>query len=203
MPAVVRFDGEQLRASLGALTSWQRVAFAVSCVEVLVPSYARFSEIEEVGDPELVRTVVDAVWSSLGTSDGFSMPPDLPSPDAVKELLPTEDDWNEWAPQAEDAIAALVYLLELIRSDDVEMAAYTSERAYAAVDEFTAREQELEVLDASDRESLLESASIQTELQRQATTLDILRNRGADSSAIAELRVLAQRAPIGGPIEGD
>ncbi|MFI7603713.1 DUF416 family protein [Micromonospora sp. NPDC049366] len=174
------------------------MAFAASCVEVLVPSYVRYSELEQVGDPALVRAVTDAVWSALVSDqpeEGLSA---LPSAGAVRELLPSEEGWNEWAPQAEDAIASLGYLLELVRNDDVTVAAYPAERAYAAVDELTAREQDLGVLDADGREALLESPPIQVELQRQAEALRGPAGLGLGTFSREGLRAAAERTPVGG-----
>ncbi|MBQ0981179.1 DUF416 family protein [Micromonospora sp. M61] len=192
------FDGQRLRTVLAALEPWQRVAFAVSCVEVLVPSYVKFSEPDQIGDADLVRASVDAVWSASAGHQPAVHCPELPSPDAVKELLPSEDDWNDWAPQAEDAVASLIYLLELVGSDDVTYAVYAAERAYAAADELSAREQGLGVLDADDREALLGSPSVQVELRRQAEALTILGDSAGDRSAVAELRAAARRIPVGG-----
>lgn len=198
MVGAVRFDRDGVREGLSALTPWHRVGFAAGCVEVLLPAYSRFSELEEVGDPVLVRTVMDAVWTKLESADRSVSGGDLPSPDSIQELLPAEEDWNEWAPQAEDAIAALVYLLRLVRDDDVNLAVYAAERAYAAADEFEARKQELEVLDAHDRQMLLESSSVQVELRRQVESLEILRHPLAGLAEIARLRAEAMRRPVGG-----
>ncbi len=198
MPTTVHFDPESLRESLAALSAWQRIAFAASCVEVLVPSYAKLAELEEVGDPDLVRSTLDGVWSGLKSPDRIVDPAGLPSPDSVKELLPAEEDWNEWAPQAEDAVAALVYLVELLRHDDVDLAAYTAERAYSAADEFEAREQEPGAVDADGREALLGSSSIQAELRRQTDALRRIQDGTTESSIITELRAAANRVPIGG-----
>ncbi|RAO38117.1 hypothetical protein PSN13_01088 [Micromonospora saelicesensis] len=163
-----------------------------------MPSYTKFSEPDQVGDADLVRASVDAVWSALAGNQPAVHHPELPSPDAVKELLPSEDHWNDWAPQAEDAVASLVYLIELLGSDDVTYAVYTAERAYAAVDELSAREQDLEVLHADDREALLGSPSVQVELRRQAEALTILGDPAGDRTAVAELRAAARRTPVGG-----
>ncbi|MFI7435809.1 DUF416 family protein [Micromonospora haikouensis] len=198
MVAPVRFDSRRLREDLANLAPWQRVAFAVSCVEVLIPAYLRFSGLEEVGDPVLVRSSVDAVWSGLQRGDMSSAISELPSSDSIKELLPAEEDWNEWAPQAEDAIASLVYLLDLLRDDNVDLAVYVAERAYAAVDEFEAREQDLGVIGSDDSEALLQASSIQAELHRQIDVLSALQDPVADSSIIADLRAAAMRVPVGG-----
>jgi len=190
------FDTERLREDLASLTAWQRVAFAVACVEVLVPSYFRFAALEGVGDPEFVRDTTDSVWSELERPSFDSSR--LPSSATVEEMLPEEDDWNEWAPQAEDAIAALFYLIELVHSDDVKFAFHAAERSYSAVDEFAAREADLRVLDAAGRAALLESPLIQAELARQRAALRILRAAsGEPGSVLAELRTSAERHAIG------
>jgi len=170
------FDSERLRVDLAGLTRWQRIAFAAGCAEVLVPAYARFSTAEGTGDPVLVRATTDAVWAGLEAAA-------TPSPEAIRVLSPVEDDWNEWAPQAEDAIAALVYLLELIRNDDIDLAAYPAERAYSAIDELAARD------GAPDD-------AVWAELQRQTDALQLLRKAGDDRSVVADLRAAAQRLPI-------
>ncbi|MDG4784175.1 DUF416 family protein [Micromonospora sp. WMMD961] len=198
--STVRFDGQRLREVLTTLTLSGRIAFAASCVEVLVASYVRYSELEQVGDANLVRASVDAVWSALEGREPEVIHSDLPSPESVKELLPSADEWNEWAPQAEDAIASLVYLLELLGADDASYAAYTAERAYAAVDEFAAREQGLEVLDADDREALRESPLVQAELRRQAEALRLLQESTVERSAVTELRTAARRLSVGGAL---
>ncbi|MDG4838427.1 DUF416 family protein [Micromonospora sp. WMMD967] len=197
MVVPVRFDSQRLRGNLVSLAPWQRVAFAAGCVEVLIPAYLKFSELEEVGDPVLVRTSVDAVWSGLQGGDVSGVASELPTPDSMKELLPAEEDWNEGAPQAEDAIASLVYLLEILRDDNVDLAVYAAERAYSAADEFEAREQDLEVLGRDDGEALLQASSIQAELRRQADALDALQDPVADLSIVSGLRAAAMQVPVG------
>jgi hypothetical protein len=67
---VLNFDDVNLSGELSQLDHWQRVAFVASCVEVLIPSYVRFAEIEEIGDTGLVVDVIDRVWVSLGDPQG-------------------------------------------------------------------------------------------------------------------------------------
>lgn len=192
MRSAAVFDGERLRAELSALTRRQRVAFAATCVEVLIPWYGRFAALEGVGDPEFVRAATDAVWSQLEQPGSGIDPARLPSVATIKELLPQEEDWNEWAPQAEDTVAALVFLLELAHTDDVRFAVYAARRTYSAVDELAARQADLCVLDAAARSALLESPPVQTELRRQAAVLRFLRTAPGDN--LAQLRDPAQGA---------
>jgi uncharacterized protein YjaG (DUF416 family) len=195
------FDKDDLRSQLGGLSKWKQVAFAASCIEVLVPSYARFAELEGVGDPGLVRTAVNAVWSGLRSSSSYSEPTDLPPSGAVRDLVPAEDDWNDWAPQAEDAVASLFYLLEFMQNDDVQFLVYVAQRAYSAVDELTARQMDLGVLDATQRSALLDAPPIQAELVRQQDAIRSLRDSlEGDESVLSRLRATSESLAAGGQL---
>jgi len=192
-------DPQRLGDQLSVLTHWQRVAFAATCVEVLVPSYRRFSELEEVGDAAFVESAIAAVWAELERSDEIDST-GIPSSAAVLEFMPQEEDWNDWSPQAENAITALAYLTMLIREDDVQYAVYPAEHAYEAVDELVNRDPEPRMLDAVARAAVSGSAAIQAELERQEEVLRILSD-SADGgrSRLGELRDHARRGAIGGP----
>jgi uncharacterized protein YjaG (DUF416 family) len=183
------FDTGRLRAELTGLTRWQVAVFAATCVEVLIPSYVRFAEIEEVGDIELVRTTTDAVWAGLEADRLALEELSLPSPDEIMGLLPEEDDWNDWAPQAENAVGALYYLLRLLDSGELDLAVHVARQPYEAVDDLTARQlPDGGMLDAAGRTRLLESDPVQAELQRQEDVLSTLREApDGGRSALAEL----------------
>jgi uncharacterized protein YjaG (DUF416 family) len=193
------FDRSDVQTGLADLSEWQRVAFAVSCIEILVPSYARFAAMEGVGDPELVRTAVDAVWSWLRASPSGDGPADLPPSSSVRSLVPAEDDWNEWAPQAEDAVASLYYLLEFLQTDDVQFLNYVAERAFSAVDELTARQMDLGVIDEPGRRALAEASAVQAELARQQEAMRVIRNSAdGDESVLGWLKTTSESLAVGG-----
>jgi uncharacterized protein YjaG (DUF416 family) len=196
---MVTFDKGGLREQLASMSKWKQVAFGASCVETLVPSYARFAELEGVGEPGLVRAATDAVWSELSRTLLDGEPTDLPPSSSIRSLVPTDDDWNEWSPQAEDAVASLFYLLEYIRNDDIKFLVYVAQRAYSAIDELTARQLDLGVLDAAQRRALLESSSIQAELVRQQDAIGILCDSSdGDESALSRLRATSESLAVGG-----
>jgi uncharacterized protein YjaG (DUF416 family) len=198
MGEATEFDKGRLRQLLVRLSKWKQVAFAASCVEILVPSYARFAELEGVGDPALVRAAAEAVWSELGRSLFEGDPPDLPPSSSIRRLVPNEDDWNEWAPQAEDAIAALFYLLEFVQNNNIEFLIYVAQRAYSAIDELTARQLDLGVLDAAQRRALLQSPPIQTELLRQQDAIRLLQDSSdGDESLLSNLRETSKSLAVG------
>jgi uncharacterized protein YjaG (DUF416 family) len=193
------FDKGELQSEIANLSRWKRIAFAASCVEVLVPSYARFSELEGVGDPELVRNTLNAIWSGLNHPSFDDEPIDLPPSGSIRSLVPREDERNEWSPQAEDAVASLFYLLEFIQNDDVQFLIYVAQRAYAAIDELTARQMDLGVVDATKRRALLEAPAIQAELVRQQDAIRSLRDAtDGEASVLSELRARSESLAVGG-----
>lgn len=193
------FDDVNLSDELSQLDHWQRVAFVASCVEVLIPSYVRFAELEEIGDPGMVASVIDRVWVSLGDPQGDLGRLELPSSEALLELSPEEEDWNEWAPQAENAIAALSFLVDLTRNDDPGLAVRAAQQCYEAADEFAAREIDAGLLDAAARAELIGSVVVQNELRRQKEVVETLRqasDRGP--SVLTTVREAARLNAIGG-----
>ncbi|GIJ44108.1 hypothetical protein Val02_09940 [Virgisporangium aliadipatigenens] len=187
---MLKFDRRGLLAELDASTPWRRVVFVASCVEVLIPGYARFSELEGVGDTALLRDTLDAVWAEAGRPGSESVAASvLPPDDAIEALLPAEEDWNDWAPQAEDAVAALMYLTRLIRGGDIAAAAYAAARSYSAFDEFVARRLELRAVDHAARVILLSAPEIQAELRRQRDVLRRLaESADGDPETLAAVR---------------
>jgi uncharacterized protein YjaG (DUF416 family) len=191
------FSAPRLLANLADLSRWQVMVFVATCVEVLTPSYVRFAELEGVGDPGLVNDTVDTVWVGLGGAGPIER--DLPSSDQILSLLPAEDDWNEWAPQAENAIAALTFLVRLVGNGEVGLAVRAAQQSYEAADEFASRQMDSGLLDAVGRMGLLESPTVQTELRRQEDLLRMLREApDGGLSVMSEARQAARSQAIGG-----
>jgi uncharacterized protein YjaG (DUF416 family) len=198
--SVFDFNATGLRAALTELHEWHRAAFAIACVEALIPAYERYCAMEQAGDPALVRQATDAVWQHL-EPERFGQPDiSLPAREALMAIMPEDEDWNEWAPQAEDTIAALVMVLDLLHDNEPELAARIATRPYASADELSARTMEVGVVGEAERRQLLESPAVQAELERQERALTALRQVARpESSVLRELRQGAHRFHIGGP----
>lgn len=192
-------DPQELYVLLSALAHWQRIAFAASCVEVLVPSYRRFSQLEQVGDADFVQNTIDSVWTQLETEEDYFDSSGVPASDQVLGLMPEEDDWNDWYPQAENAITALAYLVMLAREDNAQYAVHAAEHSYEAVDELVSRDPEPRMLNASARAELLAEHAIQAELVRQSQALEILGQPSTEKRLrIERVRQAARLGAIGG-----
>ncbi|XVV16182.1 DUF416 family protein [Actinoplanes sp. CA-131856] len=157
-------DDEQFHAGLGRLDRWQAGVFAASCAEVLYPSYARFVDIERVGDSRFVRSTLDAAWERLEGGEGAA----LPSGDEVLRLLPLEEDWNDWAAQAENAIGALSIVVGILDGHGKPgAAADAAYQAYEAADELANRwEDDTAVPEAVDDEVARQKEAVRTSLPR-------------------------------------
>jgi hypothetical protein len=91
-------------------------------------------------------------------------------------------------------------LLEFIQNDDVQFLIYIAQRAYSAIDELTARQMDLGVLDATRRRELLEATAIQAELIRQQDAIRSLRRSSdGDESVWLILKATSESLAVGGP----
>jgi uncharacterized protein YjaG (DUF416 family) len=63
--ARIPFNEAQLRQALSQLPPRNKVAFAASCCERLLPNYYAFTLAEKWGDFELLRHALDQVWLFL------------------------------------------------------------------------------------------------------------------------------------------
>lgn len=194
-------NDERLRSDLDRLDRWQSAVFAASCVETLFPAYSRFVEIEEVGDADFARSTLDSVWESLetgcaDTGDGVT----FPSRDEVLRLLPEEEDWNDWAPQAENAIGALSIVLDIIQGRaSASAAADAAYQAYEAADELAnRRELGEEPLNDEDNRSV-DSSIVEDETERQEYTVRaLLQRQSGDARLVRTLRENARQRALGG-----
>lgn len=166
---------------------------------MLLPAYNRFCVLEDTGEPDLVRRAMDSVWLRLESNELARLGVELPTRENLLDLMPQEDDWNEWAPQAEDAIGSLVLLRDLFESGDVALAVRIAERPYGGADELAAREMDIAFVDAPGRRRLLESPIVQRELQRQDGAIALLRGSpDRDASVLHLLRRTATESALGG-----
>jgi uncharacterized protein YjaG (DUF416 family) len=113
------FDHNVLERALEELPRRNRVAFAASCCERLLPNYHAFTLVESWGDLAPLVDGIDLVWHYLATGT-------LPEPHARKLALaceaaaPDMEDFGSlYAPAALDAAASVAYTLEGCLTDDV------------------------------------------------------------------------------------
>jgi uncharacterized protein YjaG (DUF416 family) len=59
------YDENRLITQLSSLHVMQRVAFAASCSERLLPNYLAFAYLEKWGDHSCLRGILDQIWLSL------------------------------------------------------------------------------------------------------------------------------------------
>lgn len=115
------FDEDVLRARLAPLSRTQRLAFALSCCERLLPNYVVFHSAEEWGSPDALRRVLMQCWdiaagANLDDQDLSELAAGL------EEVIPNSEDFGSTLGSAAmDAGGALERVLNFL--DDGEMQA--------------------------------------------------------------------------------
>ncbi|MFJ8020371.1 DUF416 family protein [Streptomyces sp. NPDC096311] len=194
------FSQDDIRDQLAGLDDWQVAVFSAACAEVLLPSYRRFAELEEVGDPDSVEEILERIWEELLASGEEWVPTELPDPGEVFQLLPDQDEeWNEWSACAENAIAALGLLIEYCGSLELDFAARVAQQAYEAVDSIASSAADAPFMDQQVVEEVLAANIVQSELRRQSGVVELLAGPLGQQSAVAvSIREHARAQSLGG-----
>lgn len=187
---MIEFFHEAIANRLAEVSARLRPLFAALVVERLLPHAEVFFQGKE---PQLLKTTKNAVellwrFGITGTIEEHERQQTLT--ECVKVIQYAEEIDTEDALLASDAVAAIVYGLRAIESDDPKEPAWAAQRAYDTVFRF-AQGQSAEGSSAANIE---EHPVVQQELERQMSDIMILRNlRSADAATINDLRNAARR----------
>jgi uncharacterized protein len=132
------FDRTRVTAALAALPEGQRVAFAASCCERLLPNYNAFVQQERWGQPAFLREALTAVWRQLS---GEHLPEAEIRRLAVRcgEAAPnTEEFSGVFVSAALYAAAAISTTLECCLEASPEKVATVAELARDTIDQYLA-----------------------------------------------------------------
>ena len=169
-----RFDETQIASRLGQLDHRSRVAFALSCVERMLPNYRAFQREHHWGDVETILRGIECGWAWVqGTKNADINLVDIAV--TCEEQAPdTEDFQSRYVSPALDAATATAALMELIRTADVAKAVEVASLSRDTVDMFV---QEIESMPANSpdiEERIRLHPLMQAELERQNRDLDLL-----------------------------
>ncbi len=169
------FNETALRHALAQLLVGQRVAFAASVAERLMPAYAMYAKATGRGEPGRLRALLDRLWEDL---DGRPMGPTelAKAIDTCISLIPREDE-GFWVPEqayGDDAAAALAYAFRCRASGDPQEAVWAARRAYEALDHFVIRMEGVDTNVNGADARVLSNPLVQAELHRQERVLDDL-----------------------------
>lgn len=184
------FDRKNLEGALQKLTVMHRLAFAASCCNRVLPSYAAFSRQQQWGDYDVLESAVTYIWECL--EEGSK-----PSDDRAKMLLseceaatPDLDEVFE-ATLGHDAALVVRHALRCAQNGSAEDAAYAASWAYEGMDTFVFEHGGMN-LDAADprlTEKIAAHQLVQRELLQQEADLDFLSvHSELSTAAVIQLR---------------
>ena len=182
--SILQFSEDELAEKLRSINLEYRVAFAAACAERLFACYSLYAGLTKTDPKAKVRKALDYGWKYL--TDGQYDPNVLDGHiDVVSELLPT-DPWRPEMDAAEDAAAAVVFMLECLKDDSVQSACWAAGRAYAARDNYIASRMDGTNIDG---DKILSNELVQSELSRQERDISQLISQ---SVSVAQLRERSQ-----------
>lgn len=194
----IAYNDAALRQQLEGLDPTWRAAFAAACAERLLPTYRSFHQETGQGDPVALAQALNVLWTSLA---GAPIGEDelRQHAAAADALIPSDDDWTELTPYAENAVTAVVYALNCRLTGDVAPATWSALQAYEALDEFVVnRDLDLNTPGAEAR--ILGDPLIQAELARQSRDLaDLAASSDHSGARVALIERLRDRARVEAP----
>jgi len=172
---MIRYDEPLLVKHLNRIAPPLRVAFAASCAERLFPAYVRFSEQTGRGNPRILRSALDRLWTAL-VDQAISASDLATEIDSCMAQIPREDegDWSPTRAYAEDAAAAIAYGLRVLNKGDSQEAAWAARRVYEALDHFVINTSGVDGDGPDVEEQVLQHPLVQAELKRQRRDLEAL-----------------------------
>jgi uncharacterized protein YjaG (DUF416 family) len=190
---MVEYDESQNLVVLRRLPMKLRVVFALLCTTRIFPAYCRFHNRTHRGDPAMLELMMERLWRDIHGEE-MTMDEIERAVDRVVQLVPSEaDGWDEESqPYAEDAAAALAYVLRARLTGDPQEAAWAARRVYEAVDHFV-----VSTLPAAQREAertVLGHPVVQAELSRQQRDLDELSVLASYPTEHAQINRLRRRS---------
>lgn len=178
------FDEAKIASRLEQLNHPNKVAFALSCVERMLPNYRVFQREHNWGDIEEILRGIEYGWAWLDGVQNKDIDVAEITMACENQAPDTEDFDSLYVSSALDAATATAALMELVRTDDVAKAVEVAGLSRDTVDMYV---QEFESMpaDAPDIEERIRLHPLmQAELERQNRDLDLL-EAGANFTDLA------------------
>jgi uncharacterized protein YjaG (DUF416 family) len=187
-----RFDERDLIARLRALPPTARVAFAASCAERVLPGYDVYVRASTRGAHGVLRHALDRVHRHLN-GDEMDAAEVRSRIDEVMQVIPVEGDgkWVQEQAYAEDAAAAVAYVLRAVESGDPQEAAWAARRAYEALDQYAINMGGIDVNQPGAEAAVLARAEVQAELSAQRADIEEL-ERATESRPVTAAESLVR-----------
>lgn len=190
-----QYDEAAIIERVGTFPLRLRVVFGLLAALRILPTYERFHAKTGRGDPFSLCALVERLWQDLSgemMTDGELRR----AVDRAMELVPSEQDgWDEESqPYAEDAAAAITYVLRARLTGDPQEAAWAARRVYEAADHFALATSGLNRGEPCEQ-TILAHPVIQAELTRQARDLGELADlaiSGGGESRLSQMRVRSE-----------
>jgi uncharacterized protein YjaG (DUF416 family) len=194
-------DELHLIAELEVLTTKQRLCFAASICERLIPNYTAFSTMEHWGDPLVFRVSLNKVWEYL--EQGSLSEADVKHViEQCLDLVPDSDEFSTlFVAAAQNAASAIIYTLESCLDGDTKRIALVARLAVETIIDYSLRVNDPDTGIHGPNHRLEDWAEhsplLLAEIEKQAFDIRSVKSREkVDSALLNELRSSSQRFGI-------
>ena len=163
---IIRRDEGLLESRLAVLSRYRLITFACACAARLENTARTFVTCAAT---EILSEIVRSV--SMYVSDGIC--PDCKSDEEkLLQAMPAEDEAPDFVSSiVEDALAAGVYALRVLRDGEPRDAVWAARRAYETADRKVQQKLNVPDIGPSEERYILQNEVVQTELRRQERDL--------------------------------
>lgn len=183
------FNRSLVLSDVAGMAPQERLAFALSCVERMIPNYRYFQKKYDWGDSEVLLEAAEIAWLHLaGTVTHRRRVEEVVN--KCEQVLPDTEDFDSiYVSSALDAGVACIELLNFVLASDISLVATIAELCIDSVDMYV---QELEEMDAQHPNlegNILTHPLMQAELERQANDRQLLLGRAAGDTSFSVLEM--------------
>ena len=194
---MLKFDEQRLLGMLSILPVELRTTFAAACTQRLMPCYEAFAKkvfFNQETEQFWVPNTLKRLWKVLYEEQKL---PNKEIPDLIKhtdELVPDGDQtWKVGELYAQDAVAALVYTLEVRLTGSLQNAIFCAQCPYDALDNYVINKFSLDPVKDGEK-TILAHPLIQQEFSRQLRDLEELHRALKGPNPKATIKKIHQRA---------
>ena len=173
---MVEYNKNLISQRLDYMSESQRVAFAASCCERLLPNYKKFVEVDNWGDYNSLRRILNRIWNHASGQ--------IISNDEIRQFLkicydvvPNSDDFTSmYTSYAIDAGASLYNTLKYCLEGDIKCLTSVVDASINTVDLFIQEKYNICPSDPNLEQKITSEKLMQTELKKQLEDLNLIEN---------------------------
>ena len=173
---MLNFDKTLILEKLNIIPESHRIAFAASCCERLLPNYKKFVEVEQWGDYDFFRNLLNQIWNHI-LGEHMENQSIKQSMEKCFKIVPDSEDFKSiYTSYAIDSGAAVYNTLKYCLEGDLKLLMAVVNSVHATVDLFVQEKHNMNPSDPQLEQKILHDPFMHHDLKKQLDDLNMLIN---------------------------